>query len=73
MVLAVWKTISLLLALSAFIIVGVMSVLSDEDLLWATGKAIGSFVACWVVIGFLGNILRAVMDRHDVADKTTKM
>jgi len=72
MVIAVWKTISLLLALSAFIIVGVLAVLAGEDLLWATGKAIGAFIACWVVIGCLGNILRAVMERHDVADKTTK-
>ncbi len=72
MVLAVWKTISLLLALFAFIVVGVLAVLAGEDLLWATGKAIGSFIACWIVIGCLGNILRAVMERQDVADRTTK-
>ncbi len=59
---AALKLINLLLALTAFLIVGATSVSSGEDLLWSVVRAIGAFVICWIALSFLSNLLLSVMD-----------
>ena len=53
----VLKTISLFLSLAAFLVVGVNSLMSGEELLWVVGKAFVTFIVCWVVIGWLAGLL----------------
>lgn len=53
----VLKTVNVLLALAAFLVVGVLSVLRGEEAIWVVGKAAGSFVICWVVLGWLAGLL----------------
>jgi hypothetical protein len=52
---------SLFLALAAFLAVGVNGLMSGEDLIWAIGKAIGAFFACWIALGVIGNLLNTVL------------
>lgn len=54
---AVLKMISLFLALGAFLAVGVNALMNGEELIWAVGKAMVTFIGCWVVIGWLAGLL----------------
>lgn len=54
---AVLKMISLFLALAAFLAVGVNALYSGEELIWAVGKAMVTFIICWLVIGWLAGLL----------------
>jgi hypothetical protein len=65
MVAPVWKLISLILALAVFLVIGVLTLLSGEELLWVVLKSIGSFFISWIVLGFLGNMLFAVVDKQE--------
>lgn len=64
---AVWKTISFFLSLGAFLVVGVGELTAGEDPLWIVAKSAGSFVACWIVMGILGNVLLGVVGRQEAA------
>jgi hypothetical protein len=66
----VWKMISLFLALAVFLGVGVVELLGGEELLWVVGKAVASFFACWIVLGTLGNMLLAVLNRQEAEPVT---
>ena len=57
MVKAIWKTISLLMGLIAFVVVGTISQTDGEEPLWIVARAFGAFVICWIVMGNLGNYL----------------
>ena len=70
MVKPVWKMMSLFLALGAFLGVGINELLGGEDLVWAVGKAVGAFFACWIVLGTLGNALTAVLNRQETQPAT---
>lgn len=52
----------MLLSLVGFFIVGIMALNSDEELIWAVGKAVGAFVVCWIAFGYLGGMLFAIVD-----------
>ena len=66
MIRSMWKLVSLILAIIAFLVVGVTELLGGEELVWAVGKAVASFFVCWFVLGYLGNMLTAVLERQDV-------
>jgi hypothetical protein len=66
----VWKMISLFLALGAFVGVAINEIVGGEDLVWAVGKAVGAFFACWIVLGTLGNVLTAVLNRQETQPVT---
>ena len=57
MVKAIWKTISLLMGLIAFIVVGAISQTDGEEPVWTVVRAFAAFVICWIVMGNLGNYL----------------
>jgi len=61
----VWKMISLFLSLGAFLSVGINEILGGEELVWAVGKAVAAFFASWIVLGTLGNVLLAVLNRQE--------
>jgi hypothetical protein len=64
MLTAVWKVISLFLALGSFLVVGVMTLMIGEELIWVVGKAIVAFVVCWIIFGYLGGMLLVVAEKH---------
>ena len=66
----VWKMISLFLSLAAFLAVGVVEFLGGEEPVWAVGKAVASFFACWIVLGVLGNMLLTVLNRQEAGPGT---
>ena len=59
---ATLKIVNLFLALAAFLTVGFMSLFGGEDLIWVVGKAVGCFVACWIVLGFLAAFLSLAVE-----------
>jgi hypothetical protein len=54
---AVLKMISLFLCLAAFLAVGGNALYTGEELIWAVGKAMITFIICWLVIGWLAGLL----------------
>lgn len=54
---AVLRTISLFLSLATFLVVGINSLSTGEELLWAVAKAFLTFVVCWLVINWLAGLL----------------
>jgi len=54
---AVLKMINVFLGLGAFLAVGAMSLAAGEELIWAVGKAIAVFMACWVILGWFAGLL----------------
>lgn len=54
---AVLKMISLFLALAVFLAVGINSLMMGEELIWAVGKAMVTFMICWIVIGWLAGLI----------------
>ncbi|MCE5314745.1 MAG: hypothetical protein ABFD49_03205 [Armatimonadota bacterium] len=71
MVQPVWKLISLVLGLVMFLSVGAALWLAGEDLIWIVAKSIGSFFVCWIVLGYLGNMLIAVM-KNSIQDEESE-
>lgn len=69
MVAPVWKLISLILALAIFLAVGVLMVLSGEEILWVVLKAVGAFFVSWIVLGYMGNMLFAVVTKQKEAEE----
>lgn len=67
---AVMKMMSLFLALGVFLVVGIQALMSGEELIWAVGKALVSFIVCWVVIGFLAGLLSMSVEGADYAAKS---
>lgn len=61
----VWKLLSVFLALAVFIATGVVLLCAGEELIWAVGKAVASFIVCWIILAQLGNILTFVVERQD--------
>ncbi len=59
-----WSIISLIMGLIGFLTVGVFSLMTGEDLLWSAVKSVGSFLGCWIVMGYLGRILVGIMARQ---------
>lgn len=57
----VWKMASLFLALGVFLAVGVMGLMSGEELIWSIGKAVGGFFACWIALNVIGTLLNTVL------------
>ena len=66
MVKPVWKLLSIFLALSVFIATGAVLLFNGEELIWAVGKAVGSFVVCWIILVQLGNVLTFVVERQEI-------
>lgn len=62
---AIWKVISLILGLGAFLTVGTMALMNGEELIWAVGKAVIGFFVCWIVFGYLGGMLLAISGRSN--------
>ena len=54
---AVLKMISLFLALAVFLAVAVNSLIAGEELIWTVGKAMVTFLICWIVIGWLAGLI----------------
>lgn len=54
---AVLKMISLFLSLAAFLAVAVNSLMVGEELIWTVGKAMTTFMICWIVIGWLAGLI----------------
>jgi len=65
MIRGVWKMCSLFLSLGAFLAVGAAVIDAGEELVWAVGKSVGSFVICWMVLNQLGAILFALVERQE--------
>lgn len=59
---AVMKMINLFLALAAFLAVGAKTLTDGEELLWVSGRACVTFVACWLILGFLTSMLMVVLE-----------
>ncbi|NLN77805.1 MAG: hypothetical protein GX141_02670 [Armatimonadetes bacterium] len=66
---AALKIISLFLALAAFLVVGIHSLYFGEELVWAVGKALITFIICWLLIGWFAGLLsgsvEAIESTHD--------
>lgn len=62
---AVWKMVSLFLALAGFLTVGVVSLLANEELIWVVGKAFVAFLGCWIVLKNLGAMLFYLLEKQD--------
>lgn len=58
-----WKIISLLLGLGVFLGVGAVSLSSGDELLWSVVQAMGAFIACWIVLSYLGSLLNMITER----------
>lgn len=58
-----WKIISLLLCLGVFLGIGAMSLAVGDELVWSAGKAVGAFVASWIVLSYLGALLNIVAEK----------
>jgi hypothetical protein len=59
-----WRIISLVMGLIAFLGVGGVSLTNGENLMWSAIKSVGSFVACWIVMGYLGHILEGILAKQ---------
>jgi len=59
-----WSIISLVLGLIGFLVVGGFSLATGEDLMWVAIKSVGSFVTCWMVMGYLGRILEGILAKQ---------
>lgn len=57
MIKAALKMISLFLALAAFFVVGAHSLCCGEELIWVVGKAVVTFLVCWMLIGWLAGLI----------------
>ena len=66
----VWKMISLFLALGAFLGVALNELIGGEEMVWAVGKAVAAFFVSWIVLGTLGNLLSAVLNRREAEPMT---
>lgn len=60
-----WKLISLLLAVTIFLVVGGTLLTGGEEPMWAATKAMGAFLAAWFLLSQLGGILCTVADRRE--------
>lgn len=70
---AVMKMLNTFLCLAAFLAVGAISLSAGEELIWAVGKALVSFTACWIVLGWLAGLLLASIETAEPApDKKPK-
>lgn len=70
---AVLKMISLFLALAAFLAVGGNALYTGEELIWAVGKAMVTFIICWMIIGWLAGLLSMSVEGIPYApEKATK-
>lgn len=59
---AVLKLINLFLGLAAFLIVGGLSLSDGEEPLWIAAKCVGCFFVCWLVLGYLANVLSLAVE-----------
>ena len=58
-----WKIISLLLGLGVFLGVGVLSLSFGDEPVWSIGKAMGAFIACWILLSYLGALLGLIAEK----------
>lgn len=59
---AVLKVVNLFLALAAFLTVAAILLVGGEEPVWAVGKAIVCFIACWTVVGYLASMLSLAVE-----------
>lgn len=59
---AVLKVVNFFLALAAFLTVGAVLLVCGEEPVWAVGKAIVCFLACWIVVGYLAYMLSLAVE-----------
>lgn len=65
----VLKMMSLFLALGVFLFVGGHALMDGEELIWAVGKAVVSFIICWIVISWFAGLLTMSVES---AEKSTE-
>lgn len=61
----VWTIIGLFMSLVAFLVAGGLALHMGEELIWVVGKAIISFIICWIVSSNLGKLLSVLVSKQD--------
>ncbi|MCX6345505.1 MAG: hypothetical protein NT018_10615 [Armatimonadetes bacterium] len=66
-----WKIISLLLGLGLFLGVGILALSFGDEPVWSIGKAMGAFIACWVLLNYLGALLGMIAEKpaEDISEE----
>ncbi len=68
----VLKMMSLFLSLGVFLFVGVHSLMTGEELIWAVGKAVVSFIICWIVVSWFAGLLSLSVEGPEKRTKPSK-
>ncbi|MFQ3548293.1 MAG: hypothetical protein SNJ70_00905 [Armatimonadota bacterium] len=61
----IWALIKYLLSMATFLLVGIFCLLTGEELLIVVVKAIASYIISTLILGFVGSIFFALMEKNE--------